>query len=154
MRLNRGGFSLMELLVVISMIAMICAMGMVRLGDALAGYELSAAELELASDLRWLQQMSVNSPVSAGGSVYTMVFNKETKAGYVVKNGIYSCKRGSLPDSVRFANRPSDIWFSETGGPSAPQSIALLSTKLNKTRFVIVAAVTGRVRVSDTAAAQ
>lgn len=148
----RGGFSLLELLVVTAMISMICAMGLLRLGDSLAGAELSAAALELAADLRWMQQASVNSPVGAGGPFYSLVFNQATGGGYVVKAGLDIYKRGAFPDSVRLANLPQTVSFAASGNPSHAQTIALKSVRLNRTRYVIVAAVTGRIRVSDSAA--
>lgn len=152
MRLVRGGFSLLELLIVTAMISMICAMGMLRLGDSLAGAELSAAALELAADLRWMQQASVNSPVGTGGPFYSLAFNQGNGAGYVVKAGLNVCKRAVFPDSVRLANMPAAVSFSGLGSPSNAQTIALKSLRTKQNRYVIVAAVTGRVRISDVAA--
>ena len=148
----RGGFSLLELLIVTAMISMICAMGMLRLGDSLSGAELSAAALELAADLRWMQQASVNSPVGAGGPFYSLAFNQSTGAGYVVKAGLNVYKRGVFPDSVRLANLPAAVSFSGSGSPANAQTIALKSLRTKKNRYVIIAAVTGRVRISDVAA--
>ena len=152
MRWGRGGFSLLELLVVTAMISMICAMGLLRLGDSLAAAELSAAALELAADLRWMQQASVNSPVGAGGPFYSLSFNQATGAGYVVKAGLNVYKRGAFPDSVRLANLPQVVSFTGFGSPTHAQTIALKSLRTNRVRYVIIAAVTGRVRLSDSAA--
>ena len=152
MRWGRGGFSLLELLVVTAMISMICAMGLLRLGDSLAAAELSAAALELAADLRWMQQASVNSPVGAGGPFYSLTFNQATGAGYVVKAGLNVYKRGAFPDSVRLANLPQAVSFTGFGSPTHAQTIALKSLRTNRVRYVIIAAVTGRVRISDVAA--
>ena len=152
MRWQRGGFSLLELLIVTAMISMICAMGLLRLGDSLSGAELSAAAFELAADLRWMQQASVNSPVGAGGPFYSLAFNQATGAGYVVKAGLNVYKRGAFPDSVRLANMPAAVSFSAAGSPSNAQSIALKSLRTKRNRYVIIAAVTGRVRISDAAA--
>ena len=152
MRWERGGFSLLELLVVTAMISMICAMGLLRLGDSLAAAELSAAALELAADLRWMQQASVNSPVGAGGPFYSLTFNQATGAGYVVKAGLNVYKRGAFPDSVRLANLPQVVSFTGFGSPTHAQTIALKSLRTNRVRYVIIAAVTGRVRLSDSAA--
>ena len=148
----RGGFSLLELLVVTAMISMICAMGLLRLGDSLAAAELSAAALELAADLRWMQQASVNSPVGAGGPFYSLAFNQASGAGYVVKAGLNVYKRGAFPDSVRLANLPQVVSFTGFGSPTRAQTIALKSLRTNRVRYVIIAAVTGRVRLSDSAA--
>ena len=152
MRWGRGGFSLLELLVVTAMISMICAMGLLRLGDSLAAAELSAAALELAADLRWMQQASVNSPVGAGGPFYSLTFNQASGAGYVVKAGLNVYKRGAFPDSVRLANLPQVVSFTGFGSPTHAQTIALKSLRTNRVRYVIIAAVTGRVRLSDSAA--
>ena len=151
LRLVRGGFSLLELLVVTAMISMICAMGLLRLGTCLATAELSAAALELAADLRWMQQASVNSPVGAGGPFYSLTFNQAT-GGYVVKAGLNVYKRVVFAESVRLANLPQTISFTAFGSPTRAQSIALKSLRTNEVRYVIVAAVTGRVRLSDSAA--
>ena len=80
MREKRGGFGLLELLIVTAMISMICGLGMMRLGNSLADYELSAAALELAADLRWMQQMAVNSPAGSGGPVCLMISDHSTGA--------------------------------------------------------------------------
>ena len=152
MRSLRGGFSLLELLVVTAMISMICAMGLLRLGNCLATAELSAAALELAADLRWMQQASVNSPVGAGGPFYSITFNQASGGGYVVKAGLNVHKRVVFPESVRLANLPQAISFTMVGSPTCAQSIALKSLRTNEVRYVIVAAVTGRVRLSDSAA--
>ena len=152
MRWWRSGFSLLELLVVTAMISMICAMGLLRLGDSLAAAELSAATLELAADLRWMQQASVNSPVGAGGPFYSLAFNQSTGAGYVVKAGLNVYKRGAFPDSVRLANLPQAVSFTGSGSPTHAQTIALKSLRTNQVRYVIIAAVTGRVRLSDSGA--
>ena len=152
LRSLRGGFSLLELLVVTAMISMICAMGLLRLGNCLATAELSAAALELAADLRWMQQASVNSPVGAGGPFYSITFNQASGGGYVVKAGLNVHKRVVFPESVRLANLPQAISFTMVGSPTRAQSIALKSLRTNEVRYVIVAAVTGRVRLSDSAA--
>ena len=148
-----GGFSLLELLIVAALISMICGMGIMRLGNSLAEQELSAAALELAADIRWMQQMSTNSPVSAGGSSFYMVFEDAGNRGYLARSGVNVVKRMTLPASVRFGNSPPKLSFSPSGSPSPGGfSIMLQSRQLAKTRYVIVAAVSGRVRVSNTPA--
>lgn len=137
-----------------AMISMICAMSLLRLGDSLAGAELSAAALELAADLRWMQQASVNSPVGAGGPYYSLIFNQNTSAGYVVKAGLNIYKRGTFADSVRLASLPQPVSFAASGSPTNAQTIMLQSQRTKRIRYVIIAAVTGRVRLSDSAAGE
>lgn len=148
---GRGGFGLLELLVVTAMISMICGMGFLRLGDSLAEYELSATALELAADLRWLQQVSVNSPESAGGPFYLLVFDNGSGGGYRVSAAAKSVKREIFPASVRLANSPASVSFNPSGNPSNAQVVALRSLRLRKNIYVIIAAVSGRVRISSVA---
>ena len=149
MRAGRNGFSLLELLVTMAMIAMICGMGMMRLGEGIAEYELSAAALELAADLRWMQQVSVNSPDTAGGPFYLLTFEQAGGAGYMITAAAKVVKRGRFPRSVQLANSPLKLSFSANGNPSHAQRVVLKSLRLKKNCFVIIAAVTGRVRISD-----
>ena len=151
LRRTHSGFSLLELLIVVALISMICGMSMMRLGGGLAEQELSAAALEMAADLRWMQQVSVNSPVSAGGSFFCMVFDR-SGGSYYVREGVQIVKRSFLPGSVSLGNSPPIISFSASGSPASGQTIMLYSRSLGKFRYVIVAAVTGRVRISTTSA--
>ena len=57
-----------------------------------------------------------------------------------------------FPDSVRLANLPQAVSFTGFGSPTHAQTIALKSLRTNRVRYVIIAAVTGRVRLSDSAA--
>ena len=150
MQKGRGGFSLLELLLVVAMISMICGVGFLRLGDSLAEYELSAAALELAADLRWVQQVSVNSPSGAGGPFYLLAFRHADLSGYSINASTMSVKQATFPASVRLANLPLKVSFNSNGNPDHPQTIALKSLRLTKRRYVIIAAVTGRVRISST----
>lgn len=152
MRGGRSGSSLLELLAATAMISMVCGLGMMRLGESLAGNELSAAALELAADLRWMQQASVNSPAGAGGPFYLLVFENSGGSGYRITASAKSVKKVVFPASVRLAGGAANLSFSSSGSPTNAQSVALRSLRLQKSRYVIIAAVTGRVRISDSPA--
>ena len=149
MRQIHGGFSLLELLMATAMISMICGMGMMRLGDSLAEHELSAAALELAADLRWMQQMAVNSPAIAGGPFYTLDVDHATCTRYQITDSSNTLKWTVLPASVRLKNFQDKMLFYSNGRPNQGRSFILQSLPLRKNRYVIVASVTGRVRISD-----
>ena len=150
MREKRGGFGLLELLIVTAMISMICGLGMMRLGNSLAEVELSAAALELAADLRWMQQMAVNSPAGSGGPICLMIIDHSTGARYQIAAATKTLKWTYLPASVRLADVQGSILFYSNGSPYRARSFVLQSLKLKKNRYVILAAVTGRVRISET----
>lgn len=138
----------MELLIALALITMICVLGALRLGDSIEEHELSAAALALAADLRWLRQISMNSPPGAGGPVYSLTFNHADSASYQVTAGVKIVKKVSLPSRVRIGNAPSPISFSGSGSPSRGQSI-MLQNRRGSMVYTILAAVSGRVRISN-----
>ena len=69
-----------------------------------------------------------------------------------MREGVQIRKRNFLPASVKFGNSPAVLSFSASGSPASGQTIMLYSRSLGKIRYVIVAAVTGRVRISTTPA--
>lgn len=148
---SQSGFTLVELLIAVALILMICLAGILRLGDSIEEHELSAAALALAADLHWLRQMSVNSPTGAGGPVFSMTFDHAGGRSYQVNGGIKIVKRIQLPSSVVIKNSPRSIGFSLSGAPSQGQTI-MLQNRRGKIKYVILAAVSGRVRVSESAA--
>lgn len=145
----RSGFTLVELLIAVALILMICLAGILRLGDSIQENELSAAALALAADLHFLRQLSANSPVGAGGPIYSMSFDHAGGQAYQINAGVKIIKRISMPASVTIKNSPRPIGFSSSGSPSQGQTI-MLQSRRGKIRYVILAAVSGRVRVSET----
>jgi len=116
LRGKRGGFGLLELLIGTAMISMICGMGMMRLGNTLAEYELSAAALELAADLRWMQQMAVNSPGQQRADLFVlMIIDHSTGARYQIAAATKTLKWTYLPASVRLADVQGSILFYSNG---------------------------------------
>jgi len=128
---------------------LICLIPFLRVGDSLEKQRLEASALELSGDLRWLQQAGINSPSSAGGPRYSIVFNNGDTRTYYVTADRMILRTVSLPTSVSIVNQPSSIYFSQHGSPNKGQTVAMQSTG-GKIRYVIVAAVSGRVRLSDT----
>lgn len=59
-RKNERGFTLIELLIVIAIIATIAGIGIIQYRTVQAERQLDRVALDLAEDIRWLQQMSIN----------------------------------------------------------------------------------------------
>lgn len=148
MQKSQSGFTLVELLIVVALILMICSAGILRMGNSIEEHELSAAALALAADLHFLRQLSVNSPAGAGGPIYSMSFDHAGERSYKINGGIKIIKRIQLPMSVSVKNSPRSISFSSSGTPSQGQTI-MLQNRQGKIKYVILAAVSGRIRVSE-----
>ncbi|MBP2651772.1 MAG: hypothetical protein H6Q74_2597 [Firmicutes bacterium] len=59
-RKNQQGFTLIETVVTVAIIAVLAAIGVNELRVAIANRELARAAWELAADIRWMQQLSAN----------------------------------------------------------------------------------------------
>lgn len=140
------GFSLVELVVVMSIIVIIAAIAVPRVGNSVAVRELEDASQQLATDIRWTQQAVVNSdPVPA----IELMFVNAKPFGYKVVQGTKVIKHYNFPESVETTGNPDPVGFRMNGLPtsSADLSFILKSNAVSGQRKVIIAYSTGRVRV-------
>jgi prepilin-type N-terminal cleavage/methylation domain-containing protein len=146
------GFIFIEVLLVITVIGILATMAVPGLGRILADRELDGAARILASDLRYLQQLCMNT--SPDDSFSQMIFRKAPPYGYIIAKGGKALKIVSFPNSVRLAWSPSTMTFGLRGDPvndnrpAIPAKITLMSQRGNKFKYINIAT-TGRVRISD-----
>ena len=145
--MGQRGMTLIELLICIAVFGIIASMAVPTLGQSMAKQELEGASLQLAADIRWLQQIGINN--GSGIVSYKLLFNTNTPYGYYVTANTQVIKKYTFPVSVKLSGIPSPIGFSLSGAPSGAQTISLQSIKLKTMKYVILAPVTGRVRISD-----
>lgn len=145
--MRQRGLTLLELVICIGIISVLASTAIMTLGQSVAKQELESTGLQLVADIRWLQQLSIN----AGGTVaYILQFSHDEPYGYSVTANTKIIKQINFPPSVKLAGSFSPIGFSLSGAPLiGAQTVSLQSTKLKTWKYVILAPVTGRVRVSD-----
>jgi len=142
------GVTLIELLICIAILSLFASMAIPRLGQSLEKQELENASRQLAADIRWLQQISINAGIDT--TAYAMFFYNTAPYGYYVTASTQRIKNVTFPISVILPGSHSYITFTPSGAPgTGAQSISLYSKHLKQWKYVILAPVTGRVRISD-----
>ncbi|MBP1763214.1 MAG: hypothetical protein H6Q65_272 [Firmicutes bacterium] len=146
------GFIFVELLAVTAVMLLLAAAAIPAVDKLIARQELDNTARNLAADIHWVQQLSVNGGFGAGATVYVLMFNNGDHVHYYITANGQVIKSVQMPESVRLGNMPSQIMFNpNTGFPSlGAQSISLRSLVLGKYKYVILAPAIGRVRISDT----
>ena len=96
------GFSLLELVMVLAVIAMVSAIAVPRYAGAAAQYRVEAAARRIASDLAAARSASRN-----GGSSQTVTFSVDD-ASYELP-GVTDPDRPSLPYAVRLSEAPYEV---------------------------------------------
>ncbi|SDF08995.1 prepilin-type N-terminal cleavage/methylation domain-containing protein [Sporolituus thermophilus] len=149
------GFTLIETVIVIAILGIAATLAMPMIGNFLAAHELDYAARNLAADIRYLQQLSINDPDNKADYKMFIQNNEYRITWYNATNPLNpmpedTFKRVVLPASVSIVSPPQQLKFGSTGAPLKGTSILLQSTK-GGYKYVVVASITGRVRVSDTA---
>ena len=145
--MKQRGVTLIELVICIGVLGIIASTAIPKLGQSLAQQELESASLQLAADIRWLQQLSINA--GSGTVSYRLLFNNSEPYGYYVTANTQVIKSFTFPKSIRLPGSSAQIGFGLSGAPSGAQTISLQSIKLKTWKYVILAPVTGRVRISN-----
>lgn len=146
--MRQRGMTLLELVICIGVLGILASTAILTLGQSLAKQELDKTSLQLMADIRWLQQLSINA--GSGTVSYILLFNHSEPYGYYVTANTQVIKQITFPPSVKLSGFYSPIGFALSGAPSmGAQTVSLQSTTLKTWKYVILAPVTGRVRISD-----
>lgn len=107
--------------------------------------QLDGVAKKLATDLRWLQQATINSGLS---HYYVLHFNLYTDPQlYYILDNITVTKKITLTDIIVVSAPSQDIMFSTDGVPNQGHTIILKHKYSGKMKELTVVPATGRVMV-------
>lgn len=139
-----GGFTLLEVLLVLTILAGAGFVLLVKLPVQLDNRNLSLASTQLIQDLRDTRQSAL-----AENTWFEIRFFQTNNTYRIYREGNL-LKNASLPDKITFANKPNTIRFSAEGSPiflgTPPLTGNISLTNGKNTRNIITALITGRVR--------
>jgi prepilin-type N-terminal cleavage/methylation domain-containing protein len=143
------GFTIIEVTVVLLIISIVFIAALPVTGKAASFFNLRHTANQMAADIREVQQRALSE--SCPG--YWIDFRTDH---YVIKKSGHSVAiiidAVCLPQGIRIDNTnfsEGKIRFSAEGTPNMGGTVTIRDQKTNKFMFVIVASITGRVRVSD-----
>ncbi|MFH0803454.1 MAG: GspH/FimT family pseudopilin [bacterium] len=141
----KRGFSLLEMLIVLSILGTLLMIGIPRFRASQANNELRLAAVQLSSDLKYARQLGV----ATGGSTVDFTFHPPGYArGYAISNASGQVlKRIGIPSSATWTLLANTITFSANGVASAGGNTTLTSLQTGKTATVSLTAATGMVTV-------
>ena len=148
----QGGFSLVEVLIVLSVLTILTGTVAGNLFSGMALFEVTGAAEVLASDIRWLQQVTINSVNSADEIVVIpeLIMQQTAPFGYIIVGQNAVIRAYQFPATVKLSNDARHLAFKTSGRPAdgAQLTFALCSTRDSRiTKKVIVEMITGRVRI-------
>jgi len=147
---NQRGFGMVEVLIVLSVLGIIAGLAIPRFNSSISQRELDIAARELAADLRWMQQTSVNSSGGApslgiaSDPLPSISFYTTSPYGYYITINSKTVKKNILPASVQITGNYKTISFGINGYLNSPVTIKLRSGTYFKSVIVDAA---GRVRI-------
>lgn len=153
--MKQKGFTLIELLIVIAILGILVVMAYPHVAEPAANQELDKVTNELATDIRYMQQLSTNAG-SDTPNRYQIQFNSTAPSIYVLINNSTIVKSGSI-NNTKFSASTSRIaitYDATSLNNNQATQIRITSLVTNKSKYIIIAPVTGRVRVSDSNATE
>lgn len=149
-----SGFTLLEVSLAVLVVGILISVAVPDLRRCLGRYRLQTAADQLAGEIRETSQLALNEE----SSFYSIKFYPSPGNAYYVKKsanpGPRVVKAVRLPSGVVLENTnfsDHELRFSARGTPTVGGTVTLRDGVSGSFKYVIVAAVTGRVRVSDQA---
>lgn len=145
--LLKKGFTLIEMLTVIGIIAIVAAISFPVYQNMRPNITLNSATRDLATDMRYAQQLAVTEQI-----IYDVIFNTSASSYEIRNNSTAALVRTKvLPDGITFSSitglTDNTAEFTATGAAAAPGTIILANRKDKQTTIEIKPS--GYVKISN-----
>lgn len=142
----KKGYSLIEVLVVLAIIAIILAISPISLRGIIKEYQFKQDVLELKGDILYIRSQSI-----ATGNTYKMNFNMSSNSYDVIETGtrIRRIKQKTFHNDTKIIsnNFPSNsLYFSSTGAPNQGGTI-IIGNNLGYRSSIRVRPATGKIKI-------
>lgn len=148
--MKNKGSSLIEIILVVAIIAIVSSVAM-STSVYLKQYDLDSAAYQLASDLRLVQQLSINTSIvenqlskDSVEQFPKLALKRSDICGYIISRGLTTIKSINFSENVKVVGNYQMIYFNNNGYINKPVTIRLSNEKKN--RYVIIDRV-GRIRI-------
>jgi len=150
MRLNESGFTILELVAVLFIMALVASMSLPLLAPVLEDIRLKSDANRLAAALRTARQEAVSTGQPEGIYFYPFGNYYQVRGGVVhfLQKGIKF--DGTTSFGPAYSSGPPACIFSASGAPRPRAGTAVLANDHGDRLYVIVNPAVGRVRVSET----
>lgn len=153
---SQRGFTAIELLVVVALLVIIASIAIINVNRLIAQNNLQSATTQLATDIRTMQQLSMEKSrqdsndqvnITFSGNSYRIVTNKTTGTSLPAR---------TLPNGITVGSSTGNALSFDAVDltqNTTPAKVTLTSTALtaNNIRTIVIAKTTGRIRIASSA---
>jgi len=145
---KKQGFTLIEIVLVVTIIGLLTALISPELGRTVTRFELVTSARELGGYIRYVQQRAINGE----STNITLLFNPVNNS-YSLKKMTVVEKTINLPEGVSFFALPRQgyaVCFTIDGNPSNCSGTIVIQSRYSEKYYVKVLPATGKVVISTT----
>ena len=139
---NSRGYTLVELVMAMSMVGLLMAIGVYSFRQALTREEIEGSARSVVNDISAGQQAAIT-----GRSTVTATFQNQT---YTILRAGATLRQETLPSHITFGSTLQTVTFDRRGTPSGTPTLTLTSTAAGRSYVITIDGVTGQVSYSET----